>query len=304
MASTAALRVAHDAPHPAPAIPVGRPPMDPPSRPGTALPAGSCDAHLHVFSGPAEQERLPDRREDPAPGTLSDWLARLRRQMAALGVERVVFVQSVVYGQDNATTLRAIEAMGRDRARGIGLVEPDVTPRELRALHEGGVRGIRLNFRHRGPLDLDALEAMAPRLADAGLHAQVLLASWEQADAYASRLEALPVTVVVDHFVGPEPDGGEGRFLDLFERGGVFVKLSASYRIEPAPHDALGPLVRRLARRPDRLVWGSDWPFVMHDGPIPDMGPTVDAIAAMLGPGALKDVFVRTPGRLYGFDPS
>ena len=75
--------------------------------------------------------------------------------------------------------------------------------------------------------------------------------------------------VVVDHFGLPSPDLGtrDPGFQHLLQRGRegrVYCKLSAPYRqhgVDTRPYahallDALGP---------DRLLWGSDWPWTQHE---------------------------------------
>lgn len=97
----------------------------------------------------------------------------------------------------------------------------------------------------------------------------------------------------------------ERPFLDLIECGQIHVKFSAAYRISPEPHALICELVARLIRsRPDRLVWGSDWPFVMFDDPAPDMGHSLDAFFEGVDDTTLNGIFVSTPERLYGFDPN
>jgi len=262
-----------------------------------------------MFGGAEEFGRDPHRLENPAAGDLPTWLSRLQRQMAILGVDRAVLVQSVVYREDNAVTVAALERLGTHSFRGVALVGPDVTLEALHRLSSQGMRGIRVNFRHGGALGLEGLCALAPKLADAGMHAQVLCTSPEQLDAVAGRLAALPIPVVLDHHAGVRALGpgevGPG-FLKWFEAGRFFVKLSAAYRIDEPPYRQVGPLARRLiALRPDRLVWGSDWPYVMFGGMPPDAGTMLDALAqACATPELLHLVLVRTPQVLYGFDPA
>lgn len=272
------------------------------------MPPGASDCHVHMFGGAEEFARDPNRLEDPANGDLATWIGRLQRQMAIAGLTRAVLVQSVVYGEDNALTVAALQRLGTRSFRGVGLVRPEVTLLELQRLHAQGIRGIRINFRHSGALDLDGLCALAPRLADAGLHVQVLCNSPAQLDAMADRLAALPTPVVLDHHAAVravKPDGFGAQFLKSFEAGRFFVKLSAAYRIDEPPYGAVVPLMRRLIdSRPDRLIWGSDWPYVMFAGHPPDAGLLLDALTqACATPEQLALMLVRTPELLYGFEP-
>src|SRR5262249_58789584 len=58
------------------------------------------------------------------------------------GTSRVVIVTPAVYATDNRVTLDAIAQLGTS-ARGVAVVHPDVSDAELKALDQGGIRGIR-----------------------------------------------------------------------------------------------------------------------------------------------------------------
>ena len=74
-----------------------------------AMPAGSCDAHMHIFDA-----RFPGRSPLPSAATVSDY----RRVQARLGTARTVVVQPRPYGTDNRVTLDAIAQLGLENARG------------------------------------------------------------------------------------------------------------------------------------------------------------------------------------------
>ncbi len=285
-------------------------PPDPPEAPTRRAPPGACDAHIHVLGGPGDAALNPGRVEDAAEGWDADaYLDAWRAQMAATGIERTVIVQSILNGTDLALVARGVAALGRERARGIGLVTDDATDDALDALVADGIVGVRLNAVHGGVLSWDGVEAMAPRLAERGLHVQMLLRASEHLGALAPRIAAMPVPVVLDHMGWPDAAAGPGEpgfaeLLRLMEGGLVWTKLSAPYRFAPAPFDALdGHVAALLAANPERCLWGSDWPGIMLGG------------AARATPGALLDAFDRAcpdeatrravlvdnPARLYGF---
>ena len=62
-----------------------------------------------------------------------------------LGFSRNVIVQASCHGTDNAATLDAI-AQSNGKARGVAVVDPEISDAELETLHEGGIRGVRFNF--------------------------------------------------------------------------------------------------------------------------------------------------------------
>ena len=113
--------------------------------------------------------------------------------------------------------------------------------------------------------------------------------------------------LVIDHFgmaspaAGPD-DPAVATLLRLVERG-AYVKLSAPYRIPPAGASlaSFRPLVERLvALRPDRLLWGTDWPHVACWPAMPDDGDLAAATEDWLPTPALRrEVLVANPARLY-----
>ena len=74
-------------------------------------------------------------------------------------------------------TLDAIAGYGPN-ARGIAVVEPDISETELERLHDGGMRGLRLNVLFGGGVGLHALEPLAEKIAPLGWHLQLLLDAW------------------------------------------------------------------------------------------------------------------------------
>ena len=112
-----------------------------PSRPRFQVPAGSVDAHCHVFGPGAQFPFAPERKYTPCDAS--------RQQLFALrdhlGFARNVIVQATCHGADNRAMVDACMASG-GRARGVATVRRGVSELELHALHEAGVRGVRFNF--------------------------------------------------------------------------------------------------------------------------------------------------------------
>src|SRR5690606_23666327 len=128
-------------------------------------PVGACDAHIHIYPpGFPAQGNVPDQADAPAYQTVQ----------ALLGTTRAVVVQPRVYGTDNSATLDAIRMLGAAHTRGIAVVAHDIDEAELRALHEGGIRGVRLSLyapnAHAG--GFDAVEHLAHKVAPLGWHLQ------------------------------------------------------------------------------------------------------------------------------------
>ena len=234
------------------------------------VPAGACDAHMHVFD-----PRFPACAPVPARAEVSAY----RQVQARLGTARTVVVQPRAYGTDNRITLDAIAQLGAAQARGIAVLRPDVSDRELQRLHDGGIRGVRFTLytpRH-APLDFDTVEPVAQRVRCLGWHLQLHWTAQQIAD-HEDLLRRLPVPLVFDHLARlPLPQGAGhpafGIVRDLAVQGRAWVKLSGPYLCSRA--GAGDAEVQALARAwvacaPDRVVWGSDWPHVTEQPHAPD----------------------------------
>src|SRR5882762_9649173 len=109
------------------------------TRPGFTLPANACDVHFHVFEPgypcvARPHYTFPD-------GTLRQYKALCDY----LGIDRMVLVQPSYYGTDNRLTIDALKKL-EGRARGVVMVEENISEDELDAYHTAGVRAIRLDL--------------------------------------------------------------------------------------------------------------------------------------------------------------
>ncbi|MES2699679.1 MAG: amidohydrolase family protein [Pseudomonadota bacterium] len=283
-----------------------------PSKPKFTPPPGAVDAHCHVF-GPMAQFPFSAKAKYLPQDAGPDMLFALRDH---LGFAKNVIVQASCHGTDNAATLDAI-AKSNGKARGVAVVDPDISDAELAALHEGGMRGIRFNFLKRlvDNAPKDKFLEVAGRLP-AGWHVVIYL----EADILAELrpfIDAVPVPVVVDHMGRPDvsqgPDGPDMQaFRALLEsRPDIWFKPTCPDRLDAIkeggrgdPWDnfaaAIAPLV---ADYPDRCIWGTDWPHPNMDTEIPDDGHIVDMIPRIAPTAALQQaLLVDNPNRLYWAD--
>ncbi|MEO1192618.1 MAG: amidohydrolase family protein [Pseudomonadota bacterium] len=289
-------------------LPKAKPPL-PASAPKTALPAGACDSHFHMVAGPEEYPRWPERVEDPADGSFADWLERLRQQMRQLGIARGVVVQSILYGTDNRILVDSIHQLGSSHFRGIGLLRDGAEEQKLDDLRAAGITGLRLNYVHGGVLTWPGAKALAPALAERGMHLQILIQSDCHMQDLAADIRALPIPVVVDHIGWPDlnrglQDPGFQLLCQLLAEGQVWVKLSALFRFCAAAYERADPLVAALAAaNPQQCLWGSDWPYLMMaDAERPDPGALLDALYCVVSRQEDRQaILVDNPARLYGF---
>ncbi len=275
-----------------------------PRPPKFAVPAKACDCHAHVLGPPEKYPYVAERSYTPPTALLEDYQSLHR----VLGIERAVIVQPSVHGTDNRVTLDGIAGYGAD-ARGIAVVNTDVTDRKLQRLHEGGMRGVRLNLLFGGGGGLHTLEPLAQRIADMGWHVQLLLDARDLVEL-APRLRSLPVPVVVDHMghmnvaQGIEHPGFQ-MLVKLVRDGVCWIKLSGNYRISSAgpPYKDVIPFARALIEAaPQHMVWGTDWPHPALNDFMPNDGDLLDALDDYAPEADLKRaILVDNPANLYGF---
>ena len=269
-----------------------------------ALPAGATDCHAHVF-GPREQYGYAgDRLYTPPPVFLKDYLYMLD----ALGFARAVIVQSGVHGANNSVIVDAI-AQAQGRLKGIALIDEKISDAELDKLAAAGVRGFRSNLVAKTGVQLEGAKKLARRVKRLGWHVQFLL-DIENFPDLDRVLADFPVEVVIDHMGRPDPRRGTDApgfqaLIRLLKSGRGWSKLSAPYRIsaQAFPYADIAPFARALVEAaPERLVWGSDWPHVMLETPMPNDGALADQLAAWAPDAAVrKKILAENPLRLYGF---
>jgi 2-pyrone-4,6-dicarboxylate lactonase len=235
------------------------------TQPSFALPPGSCDSHFHVFEPGYPHVAKPLYTFPDAT------LDQYRRVAEVLGLERMVLVQPTYYGTDNALTLDVLRRVGPS-CRAVVQIEEDLSDAELDRYHALGVRAIRLDLFARAAWPIADLVAyirrMASRATPRGWHLQFYSPGTVVRDLLPF-LGELEDAFVIDHMgYMLEGDGLTAsdfdRLLDVLEGGSCWIKLSGPYRIaKSAPLSSVEPLGRALvAARPDRLIWGSDWPHL------------------------------------------
>ena len=95
-------------------------------------------------------------------------------------------------------------------------------------------------------------------------------------------------------------------FLDYFEAGRCWVKLTAPYRItelKMPPFDDVTPFAHALTDvRPDRIVWGTDWPHPICPIPMPNDGDLTDHLLQWVPDETLRRrILVDNAAALYDF---
>ena len=269
--------------------------------PAFAMPSDACDAHFHVFE--PGYLHVPDPLYTFPDGTVEQYLALT----AALGLERMVLVQPTFYGTDNSLLADVLTRLG-PRCGGVVRIEEDASDAELDSYHALGVRAIRLDLFARADWPVAELigyvRRMAARATPRGWHLQFYSPGTVIRDLLPFLAE-LEDTFVIDHMgYMIESEGATEadfeRLLDVLRLGSCYIKLSGAYRIardEPLP--VVEPLGRALVEtRPDRLIWGSDWPH-LTDGQR-DTGEILNLLADWAPDEAdRRAILVDGPDRLF-----
>jgi 2-pyrone-4,6-dicarboxylate lactonase len=281
-------------------------PPDPRLRaPRRPLPPGTVDCHAHLFDQFERYAFAAGRKYQPPLSSREAWLAL----HAALGVERGVQVHGSPYGFDNSITEDFL-LEHRGRFVGIAALPPSIQTRQLRRLDDAGFRGARLMDQFATGATTADLEVIAAKIAPFGWHLEINIASCDDWVALEPRLERCPVPVVFDPL--GRPRGGKG--LDqagfkavrrmLAKRDDRWTKISSFYRLSDAgpPHyDDMRPFVAALLEdRPDRCVWGTNWPHPGLTQSMPNDADLLDLLESWLpGDNVRGPLFASNAARLY-----
>lgn len=289
-------------------------PWDPnPKKPGFAPPPHTCDTHFHVWGPPDRFPYADSRRYTPPAAPVEHFWA----MASVIGVERGFLLHASAHGFDNAVTLDAV-ARSEGRLRAVLRATDQYDEATRKKLHAQGVRGMRFNFIERlktsaesGLFDRERLQKVAAQIAPLSwfidLHIEAPLVA-QNADV----LRRLPVPVVIDHFAKVDlAEGIEGpharALLDLVGEPNIWIKLSGGpTRVSAGGTiEQLTKMARALiARAPDRVIWGSDWPHsdVFEPGQMPNDGDLMNMVQGFAPDEATRrKILADNPARLADF---
>jgi len=281
-----------------------------PMRPATSntapafdVPPLSCDVHFHVFEPGYAHVAKPHYTFPDA--TLEQYFAVCR----FLKIERMVLVQPTFYGTDNRLLVDVLDRAG-GRCRATVMVEEDISDAELDRFHAHGVRAIRLDLFARAAWSRDDLQAyinrMFARARSRGWHIQFYTPGYVVKDLLPF-LATIEHDFVIDHMgYMLEEDGltqhDFALLLDVMKNGNAWLKLSGPYRIaKHRGYEAVEPIAKQIvAARPDRVLWGSDWPH-LPDGSR-DTGELLNLLCRWAPDDATRrQILVDNPARLFDF---
>lgn len=228
------------------------------------------DCHAHVWGNGMPFVSTAWTRPTYAY-SVEDWLADLDVH----GVRYGVIAAASLFGTYNDYTIRALRR--HERLRGTAIVDPDIDRYALAAMRADGIVGIRFQWFMLDPLpdiDSDDFRRLFARLRDLGMHIHLNIEGARLPDL-ARRLAETGIKLVIDHFGWHDPGPrlaapSYEAMLALLEKPNVWVKVTSGFRhpSQKLPdwnihaeytHD----LVARVG--PEKLLWGSDAPFVGHE---------------------------------------
>lgn len=265
------------------------------------------DCHTHVFGPYAAFPLAADRSYTPPEATLEMYLAHLDR----CGLAHGVLVQPSAYGSNHAALLDALKR-ANGRLHGTGVANAGIADRDLEEWNRHGVRGLRFvetggpnGGRYVGAVGLDELPKLAPRLKALRWHAEVW-ATTDQVVAMVPAMLRLGLPIAIDHMARFDVARGvrDAAFQSLLGmvRDGLWIKLTPQRNSRQFPdyadarpfHDAF------LAANPDRVIWGSDWPYLRMGEQTPDARHLLELLGGWCGDDALRrKVLVDNPAKLY-----
>lgn len=236
------------------------------------------DCHAHIFQSDMPLSRSAWTKMDYS-FTADDYLALLDEHGIHFGVISGLSV-SGLYNDYMISELRK-----RKRLRGTAIVAPTTDRYALERMRDDGIIGIRLQLARMTTLPdfrSEEYNLLFRRVRDLDWHVHVAI----EGPLLPPVLEALEesgVKIVIDHFGHPEPKlgtkcAGFQAMLAAVDRGNTWVKISGGFRLlgtaawrtnpdgdaDAIAAELAGALLRHAG--PERLLWGSDCPFVGYEG--------------------------------------
>ena len=290
------------------------------------------DAHLHVFTKASSE--FPREVSDIWPAEREEPVEKLLGEMEAHGIDQAVLVQMAGASMAHHRYLLHCLDTHPTRFLGIGLIpEGHPNPAEhMAALAEGsGIIGFRLST-FGGPRDIfakmDVTEFGAYPIWECAAERDYVL--WLYPDAINAHLlpyliQAFPQVRVVLNHLGMTPGKGKFRWdasgrpqiqvtgynlamhttyrLARFEN--VAVHLSGQYAFSKAeyPYQDLAGWHRNLLTDfgPKRLMWGTDFPWIVEDPGYGQLTELVEKLLPGLPESALADIMGGTAKQFLRF---
>jgi predicted TIM-barrel fold metal-dependent hydrolase len=250
------------------------------------------------------------RRYTPPAAPVEHYLAMAK----VLGLERGVVVQPSVHGNDTRVTLNAIE-FSDHRLLGIIRADRNLTGEEVKRLHSKGIRGLRMALRHKhgNAFDEQLFHQMVKLISPMRWPLDLQIDD----DAIApmeALIRSVPVPVIIDTMghidfrKGGLEQSAFQAMLRLLETGNVWVKLHGANRFLSwgvRYEDIVTTARAYIAKAPDRMIWGTDWPHseIYEPGRMPNDGELLDMLLDFAPDEAVRaKILAHNPSALFEFD--
>lgn len=233
-----------------------------------------------------------------------DFLADMDRH----GVRYGVIAAASLFGTYNDYYVQAVRAHPRLRATAI--VDEGIGTPELASMKAAGITGVRLQWFFRKALpDLHngAFRQLCLQLRDLDMHIHLNIEGDRLVEIGTAIMDT-GVRLAIDHFGWHDPSprlqaSSYVGMLRMMERGNLWVKLSSGFR-HPDEHSPDWSLpveyAQDLLRRfgPERLLWGSDAPFVGHEH-VADYGMALERFRQCVPDAAQRSAIGANGYRFY-----
>ena len=269
------------------------------------------DSHLHVWAHDPDTYPYREGQDNPAARGDAEFLLDL---MDRADVAGALIVQPIVHGFDHAYVDDTL-ASWPDRFVGMCLVDPQASDPVgmLDELVGRGYRGVRFNpglWREGELMNGDVGQALYKRAGELGIPVGFLVSphNYQEIETLAS---VYPDTdAIIDHFghAVPSRDGSSvpafEKLLAMARYPRLNVKLSEFPRAsnEEFPYIDMFNWVHRLIEEysSDRLMWGTDFPFIVEQTGYSKGWEIADLIEPAIGPGLSDQILGGTCERLFG----
>lgn len=276
-----------------------------------APPIVDCHAHIFTQDMPLSATAWNKPEYD---FTAEDYLAKLDE----FGIPFGVIAGISLYGTYNDYMLEKLRQY--KRLRGTVNISTSITRHELNTMKNSGVVGMRLflassHFGEVPDIRNEDYQKLFRRVRDLDWHIHFLAAE----DIFAESLEVLQaagVKVVIDHFARPDLEKGENCVKTIATRraidaGNAWLKISGGFRFAPLSdniNDADYEYAQKTEKTldeywlkhvgPERLVWGSDAPFVGRESSM-YYKKALDSFAYAVPDAAQRHAISQTALKLY-----